>query len=218
MIERYEALKKSKKDLKILYDSLESESKEQQKNSDYKIRELERDLSITKQKVDEQDRYILESNDVRAQLHNAESRLLEERAISKQAIQRLTDELDANNQKLHEKVTEEQSQLLIVSKILTDLLAESSKNCDFLSNINFAILSVPQKLSNLEKLVRYLFCEKEYSEKKYSKLMELHNEAVELNNKVSNKFNPDTFKKLNEENNELKKQIGYIKEQYEYYG
>lgn len=215
MIEKYEALKKSKKDLKMLYDSLESDSKEQIKTNEYKIMELERDLKSARQKIEEQERYILESNDIRAQLHNAESRILEERASSKQTIQRLTDELDANHQKLHDKVTEEQSQLLIVSKILTDLLNESSKNCDFLSNINFAILSVPQKLSNLEKLVRYLFCEKEYSEKKYNKLMELHNEAVELNNKVSNKFNPDSFKKLSEENNELKKQISYIKEQFE---
>ena len=177
----------------------------------YKNRELESMQINEKQKNDELEKQIYDYNEIKDQIHASENKLLEERSIAKQSIQRLNEENDQLSNKLKEKESEDQGQMMVVNKILGDLLSESSKSCDFLSNINFTVLSIPQKLSNLEKLVKYLFCEKEYSDKKYNKLMELHNEAVQLNNKASNKFSTNAYQKLIDENCELKKQISIVK-------
>ena len=150
-----------------------------------------------------------------SKLKASDSIIAEERAISKQAVQRLEGEAEALTKKLKAKETEEQALNANIHKLLNNILIDASKQSNFLTSINFTTLAIPQKIINLDKLIRYLFCEKDYADKKYSKLLELHSEAIEINNKACAKLPLEAYKKLTDENNELKKQIDFLKSEGE---
>ena len=216
LLNKFEAYKRSKKSLKEKYIRLKEDSSSRLKENDYKVEDLEIALKNSNNRIKELEKFIDENepNELRKQLRDAEDSSREQDVRYKENMKRANEDVEDALSKIRSKDDEDQNQSNVVNKILTDILKDASLNCDFLSNINFTLLSIPQKLSNLEKLVKYLFCEKEYSDKKYNKLMELHNEAIEINNKACSKFTPEAFRKLTEENNELKRQIGQIKNWY----
>ena len=182
-------------------------------NAFSKVQELETELKVVHKKSIENDKHLRDTSTsiLKEQLESAEKSLQKEKLSFQEEVLRAKEEMVMKFNEIKEINVKYEEELNTINRILSTVLKTSAGKCDFLSNIDFNELTANQKLSNIEKLVKYLLYEKEYTEKKYKQLMNLHNETIGMKNKEANSYNIDQTQRLLEENNELKREIVLLK-------
>ena len=90
---------------------------------------------------------------------------------------------------------------------LMDLLQEGAQEYDYLKNIDYTKESTNFLLDETGRLIEYLLQEKRSSEKKYTKLLELHDKLVEINSKSQEKYNVEYIYGIADENDKLKEEL-----------
>ncbi len=103
-----------------------------------------------------------------------------------------------------------------ISGTLAEVLNLGRPYFEYLRAVNVESLSIKEKIGCLNKLVKQLIGEKERAEAKYDKLLDLHNQLIELNSKNEEVFNPNRMDELAEENGSLRKQLDELHMRYEY--
>jgi len=153
---------------------------------------------------------------VREDQYNEKLQILETeiKAIREKEIQ--LSELNAKNRQKQKKFTEELDAPYINST-LNEMLNAGKSQLDSIKSINLDVLSMKEKIGCLNKLFKVLLEEKNSATEKYEKLLELHNQLIELNSKNEEVFNPSRIQELVDENSRLKNQLDAVHQRYEYF-
>ena len=134
-------------------------------------------------------------------IREKEQQLEEINAKAAKRTQSLSDELDAP----------------YVNNIINEILNEGKNHLDSIKALRVELLSTKEKFGCLNNLFKILSEGKASAEEKYNKLLDLHNQLIELNSKSEEVFNPNRVSELSDENAGLRKQLNALHKSYEYF-
>jgi len=103
------------------------------------------------------------------------------------------------------------------NEIFTRILKKGAKYVDSLRGIDIEQLSLKEKANSLEKVFTCLFDEKTREESKYNKLLELHNQLIEVNSKNEQLYSPHKLMEFEDMNGKLRNELKKMQQDYEYF-
>jgi len=93
---------------------------------------------------------------------------------------------------------------------MLNILENGSREYDYLKSINLEGANVENLLDQVNELFGYILTEKKSLEQKYDKLLELHNNLIEMNTAREEKYSAEYIYKLADENEILRNELNRV--------